>query len=304
MKRKIVQNGPLTLGVSLPSGWVKRYGLRKGDELDVEEIDQGLLLSTSVRGKKTVALTLTKENKSFVTMMLNALYRQGYDVITITANDQESIRNVKEAVRHLLGFELSRRGNDLVVENIAEPSGNLSETLLRKIFLLISQMFETTLAGFQRHEPALRAQIEEDSEKITQYESFCRRSLNRSSIRHNSVSSYLLLYSRLQLIGRSFHHLHEYLPQKKTRIGPEALRALEQAQAAFAAFSAGFYHKDFKKLSSINDILESELYQRIYPALMRSRGADNLVLYHTGELLRLIFLCESAAVGILVDETR
>ena len=41
MKRKINRVGPNTLTVSLPSKWAKRYGLRKGDEINLEEQTNG-----------------------------------------------------------------------------------------------------------------------------------------------------------------------------------------------------------------------------------------------------------------------
>ena len=37
MKRKLVQQGAATMMVSLPSKWIKKFGLKKGDEIDLEE---------------------------------------------------------------------------------------------------------------------------------------------------------------------------------------------------------------------------------------------------------------------------
>ena len=36
MKRKVVQQGPSTLMVSLPAKWAKRLGIKKGDEINID----------------------------------------------------------------------------------------------------------------------------------------------------------------------------------------------------------------------------------------------------------------------------
>ncbi len=44
MKRKVSLHGPSTLTVSLPSKWVKKYCIKKGDELDIEEKNSTLII--------------------------------------------------------------------------------------------------------------------------------------------------------------------------------------------------------------------------------------------------------------------
>ena len=45
MKRKIVKQGAATLMISLPSKWCKKFGLKKGDEVDIETANDSLLVS-------------------------------------------------------------------------------------------------------------------------------------------------------------------------------------------------------------------------------------------------------------------
>ena len=50
MKRKVVKHGPSTLIISIPSGWAKKYSVKQGDELDVDE--QGSRLIIDNKGEK------------------------------------------------------------------------------------------------------------------------------------------------------------------------------------------------------------------------------------------------------------
>ena len=45
-KRKVSLIGPSTLMVSLPSKWVKEFGVKKGDEINITENGPNLLLES------------------------------------------------------------------------------------------------------------------------------------------------------------------------------------------------------------------------------------------------------------------
>ena len=47
MKRKVIQIADSTQLISLPRKWALKYGIKKGDELDVEEQGSNVLVSTS-----------------------------------------------------------------------------------------------------------------------------------------------------------------------------------------------------------------------------------------------------------------
>ncbi len=46
MRRKVVKLGPATLVVSLPSKWTKKFSINAGDELEMEEHNKNLIIST------------------------------------------------------------------------------------------------------------------------------------------------------------------------------------------------------------------------------------------------------------------
>ena len=46
MKRSVILMGGKTYIVSLPAPWIKRYGIKKGTELDVEESGSSIIIST------------------------------------------------------------------------------------------------------------------------------------------------------------------------------------------------------------------------------------------------------------------
>ena len=58
MQRKIIQLGKETFVISLPSLWTKHHKLKKGDELEVEEV-----------GPKLVVYALQRERRADLTFI-------------------------------------------------------------------------------------------------------------------------------------------------------------------------------------------------------------------------------------------
>src|SRR3989344_2833381 len=70
MKRKVALIGPSTLMVSLPSKFVKKFGIKKGDELDVEEKGSSLTINidkiTQGKSKNLDVHELNKEVNEYL----------------------------------------------------------------------------------------------------------------------------------------------------------------------------------------------------------------------------------------------
>jgi len=47
MIRKLVKQGPATMTVSIPKDWIDRFHLRNGDEVNIEEKETKLIISSS-----------------------------------------------------------------------------------------------------------------------------------------------------------------------------------------------------------------------------------------------------------------
>ena len=46
MRRRIIKQGHNTLTVTLPSKWVQLFNLKQGDEIEINERENGLFLTT------------------------------------------------------------------------------------------------------------------------------------------------------------------------------------------------------------------------------------------------------------------
>jgi len=124
MKRKVIQLARRTHVVSLPSKWVKKYGVQKGDELDVAEYQERLTISTcSALAAKRTQIDISDLNSSLIWRYLNTAYTQGADEIELNFTNQtttnprtgktsKTLAEISRITDGMIGIEMIRHGKN------------------------------------------------------------------------------------------------------------------------------------------------------------------------------------------------
>jgi len=305
MKRKLIkQGGGGGLTLYIPKKWADARGLKGGDEIEITEVDNSLLVSTEVRlKKKEIELKFTTEEKAFIIINLNNIYRLGYDKIKVSFKTNKQANIVKEAVENnLLGFEITESGKDfLVLESVTEPSEEKQEVLLRRMFLLIKESLDLFSKDFQVGKFQNLSTIHHLTQKVVQYDNFCRRNISRKKFTEEKVNFYWSVYSHLLLIQRSLLHLYEQLSQKQFRISKNAMSIFNSVSSSLNALYEAVYKKDVELLRQANEGSQNALNKQILPALLKSSGLESVVLHYLGEFARLTYVATSPALSILLQ---
>lgn len=145
MKRKIVQQGPTTLMVSLPIKWVKERGISKGDEVDLESNGPELVIRTFKKQPRTkTEITLDTNDGLYLWRVLQSLYIAGYDEIKINYTSKEILESVQNVVTSfLIGFEVISQGEKhCVIKQISAELNDEFETVFKRVFQTLLQMSE------------------------------------------------------------------------------------------------------------------------------------------------------------------
>ena len=179
MKRKIVKQGAATLMISLPAKWAKAQNLDKGGEVDIEEKGNTLSISaTSQKEKKEITLEINNENKEDITNLLTHSYRRGFDKIIIKGKELPSKEINKSVHDLLLGFEnTSQNSQQVIIENISEPTTNKFETMLNQTLKIIEETQQLILHDFQNNSFKGLQDITDLKLQCDRYLLYCRRSL-------------------------------------------------------------------------------------------------------------------------------
>ena len=90
MKRKVTQIADSTQLISLPRRWALQHNVKKGDELEVEEQENRLMISTNNEPHLETAELNIDDLEPLTSRIIHALYKRGVDEIKVfTKNHQQ-----------------------------------------------------------------------------------------------------------------------------------------------------------------------------------------------------------------------
>ena len=206
MRRKVVKLGPATLVVSLPSKWIKKLGIKAGDEIDLEEQDKDLLIQAKAGHR------LTKESidltgiDSLIKRIVASKYLKGDDEIEIKIDSPEKARLVQKRVNELIGMEIIEQSKDrLLIKDMGGSSEDTFDSIIKRIVYLLNQISDESLKAIKNKETDLEY-LEDMELNINRFTDYCFRLLNKkgySDMKKTSVYYCLLFLLEELEIGRA-----------------------------------------------------------------------------------------------------
>ena len=117
MKRRLVKQGTATLMISLPSKWIQANNLNKGDEIDIEELENSLFISQHSKSKKqSTIINLTNLTESSIRTSIVNAYRSGFDIIEVKFSSEKHYSILSNTLQdYLLGFDITKRENNFCI---------------------------------------------------------------------------------------------------------------------------------------------------------------------------------------------
>lgn len=253
MKRKVVQQGPATLMISLPSKWVKENNVSKGDELDLAEEKGKIILtvdapSTNTLSKEHAVVDFGVFNEYFV----NYFYQKGYDEVLIRCKDPEVALLVEKRARELMGFEVVEKGKNFVrVKSLMKIDQQEFDTVFKKLFQITLVMGDKiTEASEQKSDEKKKeilAEVVFDEKENNKYCDLCMRILFKNKYQYpDDGFSYFALLRELEQIG----DLYKYLAQailSSEQISSDFISLYKNVHAYFRLYYDLFYRYDVEK---------------------------------------------------------
>ncbi len=288
MKRKVIKLATNTMVVSLPSQWVKKSGIAKGSEVNIEEMGDVLSISpeSKERQKKFV---LDLERIHFSKAMLSYLYQKGYDEIELVNLDSKSFAEVKERVSDLMGFEIiDRSERRCLVKAVSKEIDSEFDAILRRTFLITLEMANNIHEAFVEREKARFEEIKSLEKTTNMFTDFCKRVLSKGAYKdpENTVYAYVLIRD-LEKVADGYRRICEAVLSssgKSFSVSKDVLSVLVKVNSFLEMFYKLFYKFDqslFEKFQSgYKDILSSS-----NSALEKSKGLDSVIL---GNLLFIL----------------
>lgn len=262
MKRRVIQIANSTQLISLPRKWSVKYGVKKGDEIEVEEQGNKLLVATekSVDIQK-IEIDVTGLDRTSILYYIQSLYRMGYDEITVKFNEpytihlrtnekKKVISVVHEVVSRLIGIEiLQQKENFCIIKDISETSSKDFDTALRRIFLLLLDVNKDLLEGAKTDNITLIETIDEKHDSVMKFVSYCLRILNKKGYEDQRKASVIYhIIANLDKVVDVIKYSARYLLDNDVTLKKESKIFLEPIHSAVDMYYDFFYKFDIKKM--------------------------------------------------------
>lgn len=253
MKRKVVLHGPSTLTISLPANWVKKFNIKKGEELDVVEHGKELRINTNsiTFEKKQIDLeNLERLGRSYVT----SSYRQGYDEIDFTYGDSNYIKTIQNIItRETTGFEIIRQyGNSCTIKDLTGHSRDEFNTALRRIWLLLLDLSNESLVAIKKNNPKELKNIKLMDYSINKFSNYCLRILiKKSHYDFKKTPLYYYFVKSLEEIADQYKDLCNFHSENLKKIDKDLLELFDKTNSHLNSLYELFYKYDKQKIEEL-----------------------------------------------------
>jgi phosphate uptake regulator len=304
MKRKVVQQGPSTLMVSLPAKWAQKHGIGKGESLEVAEVGNDLLISS---GKEPDAKPAMLDTKGMgigqIRQYLHELYQSGYDEIRVSIADPSSAADIQEyASMVLIGYEVvDQQENSITIRSISRSIEDEFDPILRRAFHVTKQLGLNSLAIIREQQYQRLGEVmvlEDTNDKLT---NFCLRVLVKRGYKVPAKTGYMFcLVWLLEKLADEHKYIGEYIGKAKSiAIDSSVLALYDKVNSLYDAFYRLFYEYSLESLAAYSSASASYLALAIQ-LQSASSGKQDAVISHLHVMLSYLRGAMDQLIGMHV----
>ncbi|HXY56527.1 MAG TPA: phosphate uptake regulator PhoU [Nitrososphaerales archaeon] len=233
--RKAIEMGEGTILVSLPKGWVRKNGIRKGDTLSVEELSARKLIVRPIEGgegePKQITIEYPGDDLSQVTNDVTGAYLLGYDLIQVVGDkviSREDRAGIKGVIGRLVGLEIMDEDSKrITMQFLLEPTVIIPERIVLRMSGLLDGMLRDMAEALAKGDPKLLALVGERDDEVDRLYFLLVRATRAAIVRPEVAEGYGLspvdlldyrvLASFLESIGDAVTELSHNLPARGQR---------------------------------------------------------------------------------------
>ncbi|PIZ52496.1 hypothetical protein COY27_00090 [Candidatus Woesearchaeota archaeon CG_4_10_14_0_2_um_filter_33_13] len=265
-QRKLIQHGPSSLTLSLPSKWLKERKLTKGDSLFVEEEGNKLIVSTkeSVKLDK-ISVDITELDRTSTMLYVQSLYRFGFNEMEFKFRKSTTVhyrknQNVNfstaihKMVNRCIGAEVVEQHEDkVIVKSITKEAEEDFRIVLRRAFLLLKEVSFTYLEGVKNNNHSLIESVEEMHDNINKFVSYSLRLLNKYGYPDvRKTSFYCHIIASIDKIVDVIKYSARDALKYDQKFNKSSVEILEKIHVSILLYYELFYKFDFKKVNELS----------------------------------------------------
>ncbi|MBN1385908.1 phosphate uptake regulator PhoU [Candidatus Woesearchaeota archaeon] len=242
MKRKIIQLGSATLVTSLPSKWVKRYDLKPGDEIDIEEEDTRLIIRTKNDFGVDKQVLDVSDLHPVATYSLLAMYIRGVDELEVKSSDPKMLELLhRRPMPELLGYEIVDQGkNYMHIKDLTGIKEFDFNTMARRIFLLLKQMADDIIDVIEKGETDIPNMWSLDH-SVNKFSWLCMRIINKRGIDPKKNAIIFNILTNIEEVGDYLNEFSKLVTTKNIKFSKDSVAFMKEVRNLLDAYYNLFF---------------------------------------------------------------
>jgi len=290
IKRSVIQIANSTQLISLPRKWSQKYGVKKGDELEIEENGSDLIIRTK-REISSIAVEIDfKGQESLIHRAISSIYKAGYDEIKILFEKPSELELVQSTInQELIGFEIVDEGkNHIIAKQVSNIEHSEFDAMLRRTFIFLLSTADEALETLKTNNRSAFKNLVFRDITINKLTDYCRRSLNKKESHFKHTGPGYTIIELLEKIGDDYKSICAYCSENSIKTSKFTIQIVSEINQLLRDTNKLFY--DFN-LNEMRKFLERKnIIDKTTIAWSKIIRKDEvLLLLHSNSLAKNIF---------------
>lgn len=289
MKRKIVQQGPNTLGVSIPSKWIKRRGVKKGDEVEVIETNYNLIIGSDKKPltEKIIHIPLSslppgKDNKPDTyllrTIIINSL-RKGYNKVKITFENPKMLPYINKIVYQVLGYEIiEQQALSCTIESMVDLKNTELEKYFKKFQIMIKNFSNLVSLNLLKEQDNYDEILSSFELMERHYNTICRILMNNYQEETREKMFLLLAIFQMYEAIRNMHYGVKVSKEKKLKLDKNTKKYIKDVLDYVDSVLKFITLKDYNLVKELSIGKNKLTYHYLNPLISRKSNDNPVIL--------------------------
>ena len=271
IKRRVIQIANSTQLISLPRKWSVKYGINKGDELEIDENGNKLVIATEKSADVENLEINPPHLKNIAERFISASYRNGYKEVRVNF-DSELNKGLLEYIHQkmddqTIGYEMIKQEkNYCIIKDLSGSTNTEFDAALRRIFLLVTTMANDIMTGLKANDIEELKNMYFRDRSINKFTNYCLRQLIMRGYEDAKKTIHLFHFLKdFEAMADHYSLMAVHYSNNITKLNKEFFDALQKDNEILIEYYELFYSFDKKKLnylfSKIKAFNPKELYK-------------------------------------------
>lgn len=290
IKRSVIQIANSTQLISLPRKWSQKYGVKKGDELEIEENGGDLIIKTE-RGTSVNKTEIDfKDKEPLIHRALSSLYKAGYDEIKITFENHSELDAIQATInQELIGFEIIEEGKGyLIAKQVSNIDHSEFDSMLRRTFIFLVSTADESAEALKTNNINTLKNLTLRDMTINKLTDYCRRSLNKKESYFKFIGPGFTIIELLEKIGDCYKDICKYIAQNKIKLNKSVIEVLSEINSFLKDAYKLFYDFNLNDMEKFL-IKKEKIEDNVINLCTNTNKRELPIILHLNTLVRNIF---------------